>query len=109
LRREEIYLRALGSITSADELLLLVALLASFLRPRYDAHPVCRRDHCVGAWARAGRTLTHVAGPEVPVRRRELYPYALCGPKRSADDLRRRLRRRGVPDCRIHFEDFESR
>jgi len=33
----------------------------------------------------------------------------MCGPKRLTDDLRRQFRRRGVPDRRIHFEDFEFR
>jgi NAD(P)H-flavin reductase len=33
----------------------------------------------------------------------------LCGPKRLTQDLRRQLRRRDVPDARIHFEDFEFR
>lgn len=33
----------------------------------------------------------------------------MCGPKRLTEDLRRQFRRRGVPDRRIHFEDFEFR
>ena len=33
----------------------------------------------------------------------------LCGPRRLRQDLRRQLRRRGVPNRRIHFEDFEFR
>ncbi len=33
----------------------------------------------------------------------------LCGPARLTYDLRRQFRRRGVPDNRIHFEDFEFR
>jgi len=33
----------------------------------------------------------------------------LCGPKQLTQDLRRQLRARGVPDARIHFEDFEFR
>lgn len=33
----------------------------------------------------------------------------MCGPKRLTTDFRRQLRRRGVPDRRIHFEDFEFR
>lgn len=33
----------------------------------------------------------------------------MCGPKRLTDDLRKQFRRRGVPDRRIHFEDFEFR
>ena len=33
----------------------------------------------------------------------------LCGPYRLTQDLRRQLRQYGVPDARIHFEDFEFR
>lgn len=33
----------------------------------------------------------------------------MCGPNRLTQDLRRQLRARGVPDARIHFEDFEFR
>lgn len=33
----------------------------------------------------------------------------MCGPKRLTEDLRRQFRRCGVPDRRIHFEDFEFR
>lgn len=33
----------------------------------------------------------------------------LCGPARLTYDLRRQFRRQGVPDSRIHFEDFEFR
>jgi predicted ferric reductase len=33
----------------------------------------------------------------------------MCGPKRLTTDLRRQFRRRGVPDRRIHYEDFEFR
>lgn len=33
----------------------------------------------------------------------------MCGPRRLTEDLRRQFRRRGVPDRRIHFEDFEFR
>lgn len=33
----------------------------------------------------------------------------MCGPKRLTEDLRRQLRGRGVPEARIHFEDFEFR
>ena len=33
----------------------------------------------------------------------------LCGPHTLTRDLRRQLRRRGVPKARIHFEDFEFR
>jgi predicted ferric reductase len=33
----------------------------------------------------------------------------MCGPKRLTDDLHRQLRRRGVPQARIHYEDFEFR
>jgi predicted ferric reductase len=33
----------------------------------------------------------------------------MCGPKRLTEDFRRQFHRRGVPDRRIHFEDFEFR
>lgn len=33
----------------------------------------------------------------------------MCGPNRLTEDLRRQFRRRGVPNRRIHFEDFEFR
>ena len=33
----------------------------------------------------------------------------LCGPSRLTDDFKRRLRARGLPQRRIHFEDFEFR
>jgi ferredoxin-NADP reductase len=33
----------------------------------------------------------------------------MCGPKRLTEDFRRQLRGRGVPEARIHFEDFEFR
>jgi predicted ferric reductase len=33
----------------------------------------------------------------------------MCGPRRLTQDLRRQLRQRGVPNARIHFEDFEFR
>ena len=33
----------------------------------------------------------------------------LCGPQSLTRDLRRQCRQRGVPDRRIHFEDFEFR
>ncbi len=33
----------------------------------------------------------------------------ICGPKRLTEDFHRQLRRRGVSDARIHFEDFDFR
>ena len=33
----------------------------------------------------------------------------MCGPRRLTQDLRRQLRQGGMPDARIHFEDFEFR
>jgi len=45
------------------------------------------------------RDLGDVAGTDV----------FMCGPRRLTQALRRQLRGRGVPDARIHFEDFEFR
>jgi len=40
------------------------------------------------------------------VKGRDIF---LCGPKRLTQDMHRQFRRRGVPDERLHFEDFEFR
>jgi len=49
----------------------------------------------------------HLRAEDVgPVEDTDIF---MCGPQRLTRDLRRQFRRRGVPDRRIHFEDFEFR